>query len=788
MKIKLIIVAILVLSTIQIYSQRNESKLSNIDRDSILANNSLEFYSSRISSDQHNYNSVGSRSVNDACTGGDFEIPPIEISGLPPQLVSQEWNFHDLVNYGGLPYGSGLVSNTNPVVFERRPDTWYVDNTEMQTFVQWTSTGFRDQTLAGATPIFTLKTSVSGRGIRLGNDASNNTTGLGRAEAISKTFIVDNSNNIYYFKYAVVGQLSHGGGDAGFFLAQAKDSGGNVIDSYVEIGQQSNPFVTITRNANPVFQGWDDYQYPEYRFYYRDWTCARLDLRGYEGQQVTVSFINSDCAQGAHTSHAYLDEVCIPCKDSEGWIEIASKECLRLPNTINGTFGLPNNQPSIRNVQIKVHLYQGNILKHTYVPIISGNSYSLALDNSMLDDLNCYDIAAELSFELQDGYNPTNYIQYNKLSSYPIKNVVHGNSYGLDNDICFNCCCEVDLAIWSQNGNPIPSAQSAINGNPVTIAGETFEIHQDATIPITELRVATADIQFNYNYDACADCIDNPALWGSLFSSTQHIGTVPNSLDRPSPQWLSEATQLFNTNKTQRELIWSNPNGAILKSGDKFQVNYLLPPDSEIPCCAASAKICTEISWKDANCNLCTRRNCSTIDLSNTNDKLSSSNPMDFAGRKHNELLASVINNKQNLINEEVFEKFKVAHSLEWKSFDNEVNSLSKSSFNEMDSEVFRKYGKIMDEIYKAGRDENSEELIRTRILELEDLIISNEELKYDESSGIANQASFMLGACAIMKYSADFWFDKSDDKQGVFKKIWRDTKAFFSSGCHDGY
>jgi len=45
-----------------------------------------------------------------------------------------------------------------------------------------------------------------------------------------------------------------------------------------------------------------------------------------------------------------------------------------------------------------------------------------------------------------------------------------------------------------------------------------------------------------------------------------------------------------------------------------------------------------------------------------------------------------------------------------------------------------------------------------------------------------------MLGACAIMKYSADFWFDKSDDKQGVFKKIWRDTKAFFSSGCHDGY
>src|SRR5690606_3885373 len=304
--------------------------------------------------------------------------------------------------------------------------------------------------LASASPPYTLVEAVSGRGLRLGNIASTEDFKPARAEAIYKTFTVTNTNKIYYFKYAVVGQRSHENDNSGFFLAEARDISGNIIDSYSEIGNQSNPFVTMTRNDNNRFLGRDNDVYPEYRYYFRDWTCASLDLRAYIGQQVTVRFINADCAYGAHTSHTYLDDICIPCKDTEGYIELENfpQECKKLPYTINGSFTLPANQPNIRNVQIKINLYQNNVLKHSFTPIISGTNYSLMLTSAMVDEEDCFDVVSVLEFELPDGYQPNKFRKYTKYSSEPLNNNIEGQVDGLNNDICFcsnpppnvNCC------------------------------------------------------------------------------------------------------------------------------------------------------------------------------------------------------------------------------------------------------------------------------------------------------------------------------------------------------------
>ena len=158
-------------------------------------------------------------------------------------------------------------------------------------------------------------------------------------------------------------------------------------------------------------------------------------------------------------------------------------------------------------------------------------------------------------------------------------------------------------------------AQDLTTDGSVAYAEETFEIHTDAAIPITELKVNITDIDFQYNYDQCAECINNPALWGSVVSPDNTIGTAPNNLNQ-TPTWnLSGLGNLLDNGINQREIVWKNPNGAMLKNGDVFKVGYLLPPLSEIPCCASTIKICIKISWKDANCCQQVIYTCSDIDL-----------------------------------------------------------------------------------------------------------------------------------------------------------------------------
>lgn len=193
---------------------------------------------------------------------------------------------------------------------------------------------------------------------------------------------------------------------------------------------------------------------------------------------------------------------------------------------------------------------------------------------------------------------------------------IPGEVWGFDN-FCFTeqpCpvkeCCQTELDISAAPVTPVHS--TSVQGVPLTTANQTFTIGTTATIPITEIRVAVADVVFDYNYEQCGQCVDNPALWGSIETPTAQVGTTPQSLQKVGLPYYS--SNLVGGRGNLREVIWDNPAGVMLQSGDTFEISYWMPPLSEIPCCVTKVIICLEISWKDANCQVCTKElTCTTM-------------------------------------------------------------------------------------------------------------------------------------------------------------------------------
>ncbi|MCB0632933.1 MAG: hypothetical protein R2824_03050 [Saprospiraceae bacterium] len=440
--------------------------------------------------------------------------------------------------------------------------------------------------------------------IRLGNNAP----GFG-AEGVAKRFVVTNANAKYYFQYAVVMDPSHSNSDGSmngsevFFVAEAIDQAGNTVDKVVEVGNPSNPFVTqVNTTAGSK--------------YTRNWRCVYLDLSSHIGQEVMVMFINSDCSAGAHKGYTYLDETCEPCKNlNEGdiGIDLDPDACLAFPQLINGTFSLPNTN-NVLSSSISLLIYQNGVLLSTVTsPTISGNNYSFSLSPgdfpAGLQD-PCFDVVAKLTFQIQDINGNVTTIE--RWSS-DVSSSIEGELPGLNNDICYCVdCCQTPLDIRPSQVTPAHNIN--VQGTALSTANQTFTIGTNAAIPITEIRVAVTDIVFDYNYEQCGDCIDNPALWGSIETPTAQIGTAPQSLPKQGLPYYSG--NLVGGRGNLREVIWRNGNGAMLQSGDSFEISYWLPPLSAIPCCATKVTICLEISWKDANCQVCTEQVCTQIVLS----------------------------------------------------------------------------------------------------------------------------------------------------------------------------
>lgn len=147
---------------------------------------------------------------------------------------------------------------------------------------------------------------------RLGNDGTGS-----QAERLSYTMLVDASNALFVYRYAVVMEdPSHNAADQPRFEIRMFDETGASIDCgmYNVYATNNIPgFVTIT---NQYFE----------TVVYKDWTTVGMDLTTYIGQSVTIEFSTADCALGGHYGYAYIDSYCSP-------LSISSDFCPGLATT-----------------------------------------------------------------------------------------------------------------------------------------------------------------------------------------------------------------------------------------------------------------------------------------------------------------------------------------------------------------------------------------------------------------------------------------------------------------------
>lgn len=451
------------------------------------------------------------------------------------------------------------------------------------------------------------------KSLRIGNANS----GCG-SESVAKQITITPANAQLSFSYAMVMDNPSGHGNALPFFEVNIINSANTTQNFnhlINLGNGSNRISSdnplLIPNSTTAPRRW------------KDWTCVTADLSSIIGQTVIIEFKNRDCWACAHWSYTYIDNICVSCTGApseEGSVSlnIEQTDDCEIPGQICVDYTLPNgNNPAL---SIGLELIQnGNVVTTLNSPTLtSGSNYCFNLTVANTSGLN----TSLAGFDYRIIGTPS--IGTFTLTPIVIGTSVNGMSGAQNDDYFFRCfsgkdCCETKLDISTRFDSitPLPIKPAIVSGQPVSIAEQTFTINNSSAIPLSELRVVMTDLQFTYNYNACAECIDNPALWGSLFTSTQSIGGgTTGSLTLNGQSYGStNPPSVVNANQVVRELIWKNPNGAFLQPGNSFNVQYLLPPISEIPCCATHAKVCIKISWKDANCKLCEEYHCAVIEI-----------------------------------------------------------------------------------------------------------------------------------------------------------------------------
>ncbi len=133
---------------------------------------------------------------------------------------------------------------------------------------------------------------------RLGNSNTGS-----EAEQLRFSLIVDESNALFVYKYAVVFEdPNHTPEQQPRFEISMFNEDGDPIDCgiyNVYSGAGIPGFETITN-------GWGD------DIHYKNWTTVGMDLTSYMGQEVTIVFSTGDCSQGGHYGYAYIDCFCSP--------------------------------------------------------------------------------------------------------------------------------------------------------------------------------------------------------------------------------------------------------------------------------------------------------------------------------------------------------------------------------------------------------------------------------------------------------------------------------------------
>lgn len=122
----------------------------------------------------------------------------------------------------------------------------------------------------------------------------------GLAASVRQTFMVDPSNAVFTYSYAVVLEdpSGHSYGEKPFFKVNLYDQNG----AQIACGEYE-----VVANSG-LDASWVNYG----GGWYRNWQTVFAPLNAYIGQNVTIEFITGDCSQGGHYGYAYVDAECSP--------------------------------------------------------------------------------------------------------------------------------------------------------------------------------------------------------------------------------------------------------------------------------------------------------------------------------------------------------------------------------------------------------------------------------------------------------------------------------------------
>lgn len=133
---------------------------------------------------------------------------------------------------------------------------------------------------------------------RLGNG-----TGVGaKAARMEQTFLVDATNFMYTYSYAVIFQspAGHSNNKLPYFTVRVFDELGNNIPcgeySVIANSATAGNYLTTNWGGSTVL--------------YQDWQTVFTNLSAYIGQNVTVEFTTGDCSLTGHFGYAYVDATC----------------------------------------------------------------------------------------------------------------------------------------------------------------------------------------------------------------------------------------------------------------------------------------------------------------------------------------------------------------------------------------------------------------------------------------------------------------------------------------------
>lgn len=216
-------------------------------------------------------------------------------------------------------------------------------------------------------PLLSTTANGSTMAVRIGNGVN----GYG-AEALTKTFIVTQAS--MNFSYALVlenpSNSTHPASQQPGFMVRVLKSGVDITRlTAASAIRLPRAFVTATSNtvaadaSNPFFKVSTKTGPNGATVVYKDWTCSSIDLGDLMGQEVTIEFVTTDCAQGGHAGWAYIDDICGACKPDDGGVTLnqaASTDCG--PGKLCFDFTTPKSQGAAPGTtQLSLQLYQNGV-------------------------------------------------------------------------------------------------------------------------------------------------------------------------------------------------------------------------------------------------------------------------------------------------------------------------------------------------------------------------------------------------------------------------------------------